>query len=160
MHIPSLKSFPPSLYSQNYIYKKRLRHQTITTIQRMVDEKVSKPLSFYLHSFFLYIKYGFHLPISSVSTSTNKILLWNRDWSGNSSYGCRINILGLTGVGYHYRESFMERDSIFIWCWHGLKQKEMRSLTIITNPSTMTVAHTTRRIRFNVLTLSWEAIFR
>ena len=124
----------------------------------MVDEKISKTLP----STFIFLTlsmYVFHLPISSVSTSTNKILLWNRDWSGNSSYGSRINILGLTRVGYNYCESFMERNSIFICCWFGLEKKKLRSLTIITNPSTMTVAHTTCRIRFNVLTLSWQAIF-
>ena len=40
-----------------------------------------------------------------------------------------------------------------------LAWEEMRGLTIIANPSTMSVAHTTRRIGFNVLTLSWQAIF-
>lgn len=36
----------------------------------------------------------------------------------------------------------------------------MQCLTVITNPSTMTVAHTTSRIRFNILALSWLVIFR
>jgi len=63
-------------------------------------------------------------------------LLWRRPWRRNGSYDGWINLLSLTGIGYNYRKS------------------------VIANPSTMIVAHTTSGIRFDILALSRQAIFR